>query len=306
MKKEKIKLYKVLKNTIAKDGGSFDYKNYLPKNNKIGSWLPKIVIKKEDICSKGYHLTKNYHNWVNNGNVVFECEPKNVIEWSDDKCVCDSFRFIKKIKTNTGLDNTGLSNSGDSNSGNSNSGDYNSGYYNSGDYNSGYRNSGYRNSGNCNSGYHNSGYHNSGNSNSGDCNSGNYNSGDYNSGNYNSGFFNTNIPKLRMFNKLTNKTREEIKIPLWLNINLNVWVNVENMSDEEKQQFWWYKTTKGFLRTTSFKECFKINFLKTSLEELKETLKLPNFDYKIFEEITGITKKMFVERIKKLKNRGCI
>ena len=80
--------------------------------------------------------------------------------------------------------------------------------------------------------------------------------------------------------------------------DLNVWINVENMTKEEKKKFWWYKTTTGYLRTASYKEAWKIAFDKASKDEIKETLKLPNFNYQIFEEITGISKKMIEEKLK--------
>ena len=34
------------------------------------------------------------------------------------------------------------------------------------------------------------------------------------------------------------------------------------------------------------------SFKKASIDEIKETIELPNFDYNLFEVISGITKKM--------------
>ena len=147
-----------------------------------------------------------------------------------------------------------------------------------------------------NTGNWNSGACNSGNRNSGDCNSGDYNSGNWNSGDRNSGYFNTNEPQIRIFNKLTNK--KNINFPSWLYFDLNVWIDVKDMTEEEKKKFWWYKTVKGYLRTISYKEAWKIAFDKASKNEIKETLELPNFNYQIFEEITGISKKMIEEKLK--------
>jgi hypothetical protein len=327
-KKESVKLYKVLNGTKAKDGGKFDYKDYLPKENKKGKFLPTINIKENDICSKGYHLTKDYTQWLHGGSVVYEVEAKNIVAWEEDKCVCDSFRFIKKIETNTGKENTGFYNSGNYNSGNRNSGDsnsgfcnsgfcnsgnrnsghynsghYNSGHWNSGNWNSGNWNSGNRNSGNRNSGHYNSGNYNSGNRNSGDCNSGHYNSGHYNSGhwnsgNWNSGYFNTDEPKVRIFGKETNLQREDINFPYYFYFDLNVWIKTDSMTDKEKKEFFWYKTTEGYLRKIGYKEAWKISFDKAEKEDVAKTLKLPNFDYAIFKKITGITKKMIQDKLK--------
>jgi len=64
------------------------------------------------------------------------------------------------------------------------------------------------------------------------------------------------------------------------------------MTMADKEKFWWYKTTDGYLRTITYKEAWKLSFEKADKEDVRKTLKLPNFNYKIFEEITGITKKM--------------
>jgi hypothetical protein len=189
---------------------------------------------------------------------------------------------------NSGYDNSGNDNSGDHNSGYDNSGDDNSGNYNSGNHNSGNRNSGNRNSGHRNSGYGNSGYGNSGYDNSGDDNSGNYNSGHnnsgnhnsgnrnsgdhnsgddnsgyYNSGYYNSGWFNRDKPgKIRIFEK-------EIDRDIWEKTEIPVFLLYSESIEE------------------SLKEAKKKGDWKDQLQLL---INLPNFDYKIFEDITGISK----------------
>ena len=149
-------------------------------------------------------------------------------------------------------------------------------------------------SGNCNSGDWNSGDCNSGNRNSGDwnsgnCNSGNWNSGNWNSGNRNSGYFNTNEPFVRIFNKESNKTRAEINFPLFLYFDLSVWVSHDTATSEEKEK---YKneieTCGGFLKTLEYKEAFRLAWDKASKEEHKKLLDLPNWDNKIFKEISGI------------------
>jgi len=188
---------------------------------------------------------------------------------------------LKVYKNNSGNRNSGDRNSGDRNSGNRNSGDSNSGYWNSGDSNSGYSNSGNRNSG----------YWNSGDSNSGDSNSGYWNSGDSNSGN-----LNTNSPKLRIFNKETDETN--INYPDYFHFDLNIWVNVKEMTTKEKKENYWYKTMGGYLKRLSYKEAWIESFNKATNADVKKTLKLPNFDYNLFEEISGITKRMIDNRLK--------
>jgi len=65
------------------------------------------------------------------------------------------------------------------------------------------------------------------------------------------------------------------------------------MTNEEKEKYYWYKTTEGYLKKGDYKEAWKQSFEKATKTDVAKTLKLPNFNYKIFEEITGITKKMF-------------
>jgi len=183
--------------------------------------------------------------------------------------------------------NTGVNNSGDRNSGNRNSGNWNSGNRNSGDRNSGNRNSGNRNSGYCNSGYCNSGDWNSGNR-----NSGSRNSGDSNSGDRNSGWFNTDEPMARFFNK-----NSAIKLsdfysssacPSWEGFDLCEWIGESEMTDEEKKADPQFFVRGGYLKTYTYQEAWSNFWKATSEENRKKFLNLPNFDSKIFLEITGI------------------
>ena len=259
MKKE-TKLYKILNGTQAKDGGSFDYKKYLPKGNKKGKWLPKI--KNLQMCEKGYHITNNYTQWLNGGTAVYEVETKDAISKGSDKFVCETFRFLKLVNTNVGKENVGLCNSGDRNSGNNNSGDWNSGN----------NNTGYNNTGNRNSGY-------------------------WNTGNNNTGYFNADTPPTRIFGKETKQ--QTFNFPSWLYFHLTEWIEVSEMSKEEKKEFWWYETTKGYLRTQTYKEAFKKAFDNATIDGVKDLLKLPNFNHKVFEKISGISKEEIKYKIKR-------
>ena len=201
----------------------------------------------------------------------------------------EKMNLINSGDRNSGNRNSGNRNSGDFNSGNRNSGDFNSGDFNSGNWNSGNFNSGDCNSGNRNSGDCNSGNRNSGDFNSGDRNSGNFNSGNWNSGNCNSGFFNSDEPCIRMFNKMTNYKREDVKIPSWCYFNMTVWVSHDTATEEEKTE---HKTEieicGGFLKTINYKDAWRIAWNKASIEERKELFDLPNWDNQVFKEITGI------------------
>jgi len=160
------------------------------------------------------------------------------------------------------------------------------------DANTGSDNSGHSNSGNWNSGYWNSGNSNSGNSNSGNWNSGDRNSGNSNSGYWNSGIFNTDEPNMRAFNKETN-----IKMSDWRNsedyvyfdIPINKWKLYRDLSKEQKKEHDYAKTTGGALITLEYKEAWNVWWEENKSDDMiKKIKKIPNFDAKIFEEITGI------------------
>ena len=115
------------------------------------------------------------------------------------------------------------------------------------------------------------------------------NSGSWNSGSWNSGFFNSDEPNIRMFNKDTNLKRGDINIPSWCYFSLTVWVSHDTATEEEKEK---YKreieTFGGYLKTLEYKEAWKLAWSKASKEEHKQLLKLPNWNNKVFIEITGI------------------
>lgn len=209
----------------------------------------------------------------------------NMIEEENDKCGSNHIKIIREIKGEElkrllGLDrNLGLFNSGCRNSGGLNSGDQNSGSLNSGDQNSGYQNSGYRNSGNLNSG---------------NLNSGNQNSGDLNSGYRNSGVFCTKkqTDTVPFFNKESKMTwKDWYNHPAYkaaLNLNITVWIDWDNMTDEERKNNPKSYVCGGYLKVYEYKEAW-LNLWNNLNESEKESFKsLPNFNEYIFEEVTGI------------------
>ena len=92
-----------------------------------------------------------------------------------------------------------------------------------------------------------------------------------------------------MFNKDTNLKRGDINIPSWCYFSLTVWVSHDTATEEEKEK---YKreieTFGGYLKTLAYKEAWKLAWSKASKEEHKQLLKLPNWNNKVFIEITGI------------------
>ena len=115
------------------------------------------------------------------------------------------------------------------------------------------------------------------------------NSGNWNSGDWNSGFFNSDEPCVRMFNKMTNYKRKDIKIPSWFYFNLTVWVSHDTATEKEKTE---HKAEieicGGFLKTINYKDAWRLAWNKASIEERKELFDLPNWDNQVFKEITGI------------------
>lgn len=232
----------------------------------------------EDILIKDkWDLKDEYHRGMYNG-----LELARSILANETPDYVDASNVGKKLKEDHAL------NSESTNSRSYNSGIYNSGIYNSGDYNSGEYNSGDFNSGYYNSGYYNSGSANSGNFNSGDFNSGHYNSGKFNKCNYSVGIFCTEPSPLYIFNKLSDKKRDEIDLPQMHGFYLNRWVNEFEMTKQEKVANPKFKLTKGYLKTYSWKEAWLNYWNNADEKEKKKFLALPNFDSDIFKEITGV------------------
>ncbi len=253
-----------------------------------------------DVCESGMHFCKravdcfNYYSF-DPENKVAEVIAYGEVKEKDDKCCTNKLKIIREIpwgellslvnigRNCAGWKNTGNLNDGDLNSGDNNKGDWNTGNCNKGNLNSGFKNEGYQNAGN----------YNIGNRNSGDCNYGNYNSGDWNMGDYNSGCFNT-VSQFLMFNKPSKWSYDE-----WLNSDAHfilfdmpqneiLWINSNDMTDDEKAAYPEYKITGGCLREYINKDKRQKWWGNLCSEKKELVMSLPNFDADIFKEITGI------------------
>jgi len=280
----------------------FIYKEWNPKNKvAIIHYDKSLAIESESdkSCVEFIHIVKE-------------------LDWNEIYKICNT-GLNNTGNGNSGNWNSGNGNSGNGNSGDSNSGNWNSGVRNSGNWNSGNWNSGVRNSGNWNSGVRNSGNGNSGDSNSGDSNSGNWNSGNWNSGNgnsgdsnsgngnsgdsnsgdwnsgdWNSGVLNTVTPNVRIFNKDSLLTFEEMNNSEWylylarLELPINEFIFSQDMSDEEKEKFPHHETLGGYLKKLSYKESWAkaIPGITNDIRKILESI--PNWNPILFEEITGI------------------
>ena len=289
------KYYKVLGGECRSPCKQFDYSPYLPKGESAGEWLP--LIENAKIASDGYYISKYWNMWYSKGARIYEVEfdrrAESKVFAVEDQICCGTIRLLKDVtdelvpllndencnlgKSNTGTHNIGNFNVGERNTGNRNTGKLNSGDFNTGDNNTGIDNvgdknvgsanvgslnTGHSNTGDGNLGSYNSGHFNRGNCNSGSFNVGNRNSGKWNIGNRNTGFFNTRGAPFYMFDKpVENADASQVAIPAWLN------------NPEPKK-----------------------SFESAPIGELKKTLELPNFDFDIFEKITGVSKADYERR----------
>jgi hypothetical protein len=69
---------------------------------------------------------------------------------------------------------------------------------------------------------------------------------------------------------------------------LNQWVSENKMTDKEKEENPCYKTTGGFLKTNSYKDAWAWAWKHFTEKEKQAIIELPNFNKKIFFDITGI------------------
>src|SRR3990167_7229909 len=99
----------------------------------------------------------------------------------------------------------------------------------------------------------------------------NSNTGNWNTGDRNTGYLNTGTPPVRIFNKETSIKADEIVFPVF---------------------FYFELSSKN-----NYKQDFKKSFLETTKEDVEKLLKLPNFDYAIFEQISSISKKDIMKKL---------
>jgi hypothetical protein len=123
-------------------------------------------------------------------------------------------------------------------------------------------------------------------------NTGDWNTGNWNTGNRNTGFFNTVTPEdILIFNK-------PCKRDIWDNANkpnliyfdLIKWIEFSDMTDKEKENYPSAKHLGGYLKGLDYKEAWKDAWDKASKSDRKLLTQLPNFDWSVFTEISGIKK----------------
>ena len=274
-------------------------------------------------CKSLENVHEFYSAKVEENNRFCEIEVLGELVEDERKCGSNKIKILREITGEElamlrGLKNgnTGLFNTGDRNTGYKNTGNMNTGYMNTGDWNTGNMNTGYRNTGDCNTGDMNTGdmntgYRNTGNMNTGDMNTGDMNTGDMNTGDMNTGdrntgdrntgifnacnrsagLFNTKERTLTMFNKDSEMTWNEFINSEYYDaiysspFSLTEWIYY---TEEEKKNSPIRQAIGGYLKKYTFKEACK-NWWDNMTDENKDIIQsIPNFDKKIFKEITGI------------------
>lgn len=126
-------------------------------------------------------------------------------------------------------------------------------------------------------------------------NSGDRNSGDWNKCSFSNGCFNTVEPRINLFNKPSEWTYRDWlsstarRILIGIPCNLLLWIDFENMTDEEKAEHTESKTTGGYLKKTKVTNSERQTWWNELPDDDKQkVMSLPNFDADIFKKITGI------------------
>ena len=93
---------------------------------------------------------------------------------------------------------------------------------------------------------------------------------------------------MRFFNKDSNVTYSEFAKSrmVYPDLKITSWVSYKDLPENEQNTD--TKNMDGKLKTLSYKEAWKEYWNRASDDDKKWFMSLPNFDAKIFEEITGI------------------
>lgn len=97
-----------------------------------------------------------------------------------------------------------------------------------------------------------------------------------------------------MFDKDSNwtyeKFRESRAFNLLHSIDTTFWIPTGSMSEKEKQDYPYHITTGGYYREIPYKEAFVNKWNNWDEKSKNAFISLPNFNWEIFSEITGVKK----------------
>ncbi len=213
-----------------------------------------------ELCERGFHFCRRLVDcfaWYESSSRICEVEASGVvIDGSDGKSVTDHIRIVRELDRHEVIDIANI-----------------------GKGCTGIRNSGYRNSGDWNSG---------------NWNSGDGNSGDWNSTNYSAGVLCTREPECLIFDRPSGMTLREWRdseaanLMDGIDVDSDLWICADNMTDEEKAAHPDFATAGGYLRRGIGKLDFAGWWTKLNDDERAVILAIPNFDADKWKQITGI------------------
>jgi hypothetical protein len=137
----------------------------------------------------------------------------------------------------------------------------------------------------------NTGYRSTGYKSTGDWSTGYRSTGHWSISKYSTGHFSTiDYSGFGSFNKPCDKDvwDNAIKPNFLYEISPTKWIDESEMTDQEKTENTTFHTTGGYLKTISMKEAWKVAWGNATKEDRDLLFKLPNFDAKVFKEISGI------------------
>jgi hypothetical protein len=180
-----------------------------------------------------------------------------------------------KDKTSTGHSSTGHRSTGDYSTGN-----YSTGNYSTGDRSTGYSSTGDYSTGDCSTGH----------SSTGNYSTGNYSTGNWSTSDYSTGHFSTeDYSGFGAFNKPCSVEEwKSAKKPDFIRFGLTKWVDLSDMTHQEKIDNPSCETTGGYLRVYGYKEAWRKAWDSATDRDKELLYALPNFDAEVFKEISGI------------------
>ena len=181
----------------------------------------------------------------------------------------------------TGDRSTGSWSTGSWSTGNRSTGNWSTGTWSTGDMSTGYNSTGYNSTGD----------NSTGNWSTGNLSTGNMSTGSWSISSWSTGHFSTeDYGGFGAFNKpcTPEEWNNAIKPNFLYSVSPTRWIPECEMTDKEKENNPSFKTTGGYLKTVTMKESWAEAWANKGKDDEAQLRALPNFDAKVFEEISGI------------------
>ena len=92
---------------------------------------------------------------------------------------------------------------------------------------------------------------------------------------------------IKVFGKETGLTADQINLPDMSSFTMEVWVDEDEMTDEEFEEYAG-QFYSGIMRPLTYKQAWAHFWKYTSPENKQKFFELPNFEEKLFKEMTGL------------------